>query len=212
MQPTIALKVFGIYLPNRKMTPFDFDFDVIVACDVDNGGGIGFRGSIPWHVKEDMQRFRAITTDAPKNGKRNAVIMGEKTWTSFPVPNDALPGRFKIILSKTFAHYDTINVNLREHVFVTSLDAALELARSMGDVHKIFVIGGTRVYREAIEHPQCGVIHFTRIYRSHEYTYDAYFPFDRMKELTFAEHDVGELKTTPDGSVHYQFSTWSRYV
>jgi len=188
-------------------------FDVVVACDVVNGGGIGYQGRIPWHAKEDLMRFRALTSEAPA-GKQNAVIMGEKTWSSFPVPNRALPGRFKIILSKTFAYYETINVNMSENVFATSFESALEFAKSMNDIHKIFVIGGTNVYKEAIEHPQCGVIYFTYIHRQYQHNispqYDAFFPVDRMKEL-FVEQDVGELKTTTDGSVHYLFSTWCRH-
>jgi dihydrofolate reductase len=139
-------------------------FDVIVAADATNGGGIGFRGRIPWHVKEDMQHFRYITMDAPP-GKRNAVIMGAKTYVSFRVPNDALPGRFKVVLSRTFSYYETINVHWDKRVFVTSFEEAVDCARKKEDIHKIFVIGGTNIYKEALQHPGCGVVYFTDIQR-----------------------------------------------
>lgn len=42
-----------------------------------HGGVIGAAGGMPWHVPEDMARFRAATTGAP-------VVMGRRTWESFP--------------------------------------------------------------------------------------------------------------------------------
>ena len=56
-------------------------FHIIVAHDLNNG--IGIKNSLPWHLPIDMRYFKEITTNA-KNGKKNAVIMGRKTWRSIP--------------------------------------------------------------------------------------------------------------------------------
>ena len=52
--------------------------NLIVGCDVDNG--IAKNGSIPWHCTSDLQYFKQITSDTSDPSKKNAVIMGRKTW------------------------------------------------------------------------------------------------------------------------------------
>jgi dihydrofolate reductase len=53
-------------------------------------GTIGAAGKLPWHIPADLKRFKALTT-----GK--AMIMGRKTFDSFPAP---LPGRRHIVLTR----------------------------------------------------------------------------------------------------------------
>jgi dihydrofolate reductase len=53
-------------------------------------GTIGRDGKLPWHIPADLKRFRALTI-----GK--AMIMGRKTFDSFPSP---LPGRRHIVLTR----------------------------------------------------------------------------------------------------------------
>ena len=53
-------------------------------------GVIGRDGSIPWHIPADLRRFKALTMG-------HAMIMGRKTFESFPSP---LPGRRHIVLTR----------------------------------------------------------------------------------------------------------------
>jgi dihydrofolate reductase len=53
-------------------------------------GTIGNDGTLPWHLPADLKRFKALTM-----GK--AMIMGRKTFESFPKP---LPGRRHIVLTR----------------------------------------------------------------------------------------------------------------
>ena len=53
-------------------------------------GVIGNKGQLPWHLPADLKRFKALTM-----GK--AMIMGRKTFDSFPAP---LPGRRHIVLTR----------------------------------------------------------------------------------------------------------------
>lgn len=58
------------------------------------GGVIGHDGGIPWHVPEDLARFRRLTLGAP-------VLMGRATWESLPDRFRPLPGRQNLVLTRT---------------------------------------------------------------------------------------------------------------
>ena len=56
------------------------------------GGVIGKDGGMPWHVPEDLAHFKAVTSGHP-------VIMGRRTWESFPARFRPLPGRRNIVVT-----------------------------------------------------------------------------------------------------------------
>lgn len=99
------------------------------------GGVIGKDGGMPWHVPEDLAHFRATTTGAP-------VVMGRRTWESFPERFRPLPGRRNIVVTRDEAW--TAEGAER----ASSLDDALALA---GAVTEIWVIGGAALFAEAID-------------------------------------------------------------
>jgi dihydrofolate reductase len=86
---------------------------VVVAATA--AGGIGRDGTIPWNLPSDMAHFRAVTTAVPPDAaaggagaaaagggapaKRNAVIMGRRTWASLPAKHRPLKGRLNVVLS-----------------------------------------------------------------------------------------------------------------
>lgn len=65
--------------------------DAILAR-ADNGV-IGVDGALPWHLPADLKRFKALTMG-------RAMVMGRKTFESFPSP---LPGRRHIVLTRDTA-------------------------------------------------------------------------------------------------------------
>jgi hypothetical protein len=88
---------------------------VLVAAVADNDV-IGAGNTIPWRLKSDMQRLKAITMNKP-------VLMGRKTFASLKRP---LPGRTNIVITRDPA-FDSPGI-----VVATSFEAALGLAqRSM---------------------------------------------------------------------------------
>ncbi len=100
-------------------------------------GVIGEAGDMPWRLPEDMQRFKAITMGHP-------VVMGRRTWESFPERFRPLPGRDNFVITSD-----------RDYVapgatIVRSLDAALDAARAIDD--EVWIVGGGRVYRDAMAH------------------------------------------------------------
>ncbi len=98
---------------------------IVVIAAVAQDGTIGHAGKIPWHIRDDLQRFKHLTFGHP-------VIMGRKTYESIGKP---LPGRRNIVLTQQPG---------RDHF--ASLDAAL---KSCGD-ETIFIIGGAETYRAAL--------------------------------------------------------------
>ena len=55
-------------------------FDIVVAADLD--WGIGKANALPWpKLRGDLQHFKRITSTASE-GRRNAIVMGRKTWES----------------------------------------------------------------------------------------------------------------------------------
>lgn len=100
------------------------------------GGVIGADGGMPWHVPEDMAHFKAITMGAP-------VVMGRKTWESFPARFRPLPGRRNIVITRN----DGWSADGAERA--SSLGAALQLAQDDGP-QRVWVIGGGGLFREAI--------------------------------------------------------------
>lgn len=107
-------------------------------------GVIGRGGRLPWHLPEDMRRFRAHTLG-------HHVIMGRRTHESIGRP---LPGRTNLVLSRD------PRLRIEGCTTVHSLEEALDLARNAGE-EEAFVMGGRAVYEAAL--PHADRIHLTRV-------------------------------------------------
>jgi dihydrofolate reductase len=110
---------------------------VIVAAVAENGV-IGQEGHLPWRLKSEMQRFRALTWGKP-------VVVGRKTYLSFT--KQPLPGRTNIVVSRD------PNFAVAGALVTSSLVNALETAR--GDalrrgVDTVVVLGGADIYKQTL--------------------------------------------------------------
>ena len=131
--------------------------------------GIGYKGSIPWNLKNEIAYFGKITTSTSKPGVNNIVIMGRKTWLSIPPQSRPLKNRINIVLSQTEKKI------AGAHHTAKSVDAAIYLIKENEIVHEhIFIIGGERVYKEAIESNHCQKFYLTRI--DGDFDCDTFFP------------------------------------
>ena len=94
---------------------------------------IGRDNALPWHLPEDLRRFKALTTG-------QAVIMGRKTWDSLPAKFRPLPNRLNIVVTR--------NRDYRAEgaTVVGSLDAAIHASQTLTP----FVIGGAELYAHAL--------------------------------------------------------------
>ena len=112
------------------------------------GGVIGAGGAMPWHLPEDLKHFSRTTKGSP-------VVMGRRTWESFPPRYRPLPGRTNIVITRDDGFAADGAVRARD------LPDALRLAREVLETQPaptIWVIGGGRVYREAMAQAQLLVV------------------------------------------------------
>ena len=115
---------------------------LIVAMDQANGIGKG--GRVPWHLHDDLQRFKRLTLG-------HHVIMGRKTFESLGRP---LPGRTNIVITRKTGYA------IPAGLIAGSLNKALELAEEAGET-EAFVIGGGEIYTQAL--PLAQRIYMTRV-------------------------------------------------
>lgn len=132
---------------------------IVVIAAVAENGVIGRNNTLPWRIRSDLARFRAITMGKP-------VVMGRKTFLSIGKPLD---GRTNIVVSRNAA-FAASGV-----VVAPSLAAALLAAR--GDAlrrgtDEIMVIGGSEIFAAAM--PLAARLDITLVHARPEG--DAYFP------------------------------------
>ena len=51
--------------------------EIVLVVAIADNGVIGNKGALPWHISDDLKRFKALTTG-------HTVVMGRKTWDSLP--------------------------------------------------------------------------------------------------------------------------------
>lgn len=154
-------------------------FNVIVACDVQTTG-IGYNGQIPWSLPPDMRRFYEITTKTVSPANVNAVIMGRKTWES--LKQRPLRGRLNIVVSSSSCPLTTSNDSIYPVQRADSFDDALGIAFTTPDVEQVFVIGGQRLYEEALSEPRCRTVYVTYVQLPKFFLdADTFFPVNVLK-------------------------------
>ncbi|XVF67748.1 hypothetical protein PTKIN_Ptkin10aG0147100 [Pterospermum kingtungense] len=151
----------GNALPDPQRT-----YQVVVAATKDMG--IGKDGKLPWRLPSDLKFFKDVTLTTADSGKKNAVIMGRKTWESIPLQNRPLPGRLNVVLTRS----GSFDIATAENVVICgSLTSALELLAASPyclSIEKVFVIGGGQIFRESLNAAGCDAIHITEIETSIE--------------------------------------------
>lgn len=149
---------------------------------------IGKDNKMPWHLPEDLKRFKQLTMGKP-------VIMGRKTFESIiGYLGKPLPGRENIVVSKSGYKND-----FDAPVF-TSIACAITHAKTRSD-DEIFIIGGAQIYTQSIE--IADKIHLTQIHENVDG--DAFFPPINQKE--WKETDRSDF--TKD-NLKYSFITLNR--
>jgi dihydrofolate reductase len=106
-------------------------------------GVIGRDNGMPWHLPDDLKRFKALTLAKP-------VLMGRKTFESIGRP---LPGRTNLVMTRT------PNWSVAGVIVVPDLDTAL---REAGAAPELVVAGGAQIYALAL--PRAMRIYLTRIH------------------------------------------------
>ncbi|MEM9737724.1 MAG: dihydrofolate reductase [Bacteroidota bacterium] len=106
---------------------------ILIAAQATNRV-IGNQGKLPWHLPDDLRFFKKMTSG-------HAIIMGRKTYESIGYP---LPNRLNIVLTRNRSYIAHANCWV-----AYTLDQAFFDASKAG-MSKAFVIGGAKVYQEAV--------------------------------------------------------------
>lgn len=157
---------------------------VIVATG--ENGEIGIGGQMIWHLREDLKRFKRLTSGFP-------VIMGRRTWES--LPKRPLPDRRNIVVTRN-PFYQALGAEI-----FPSLEEAIA---SCAGAREIFIIGGGEIYRQSM--PYASTIHLTRVLASSPEA-DTFFPMPGEDEWILTECEAEGV--TPEG-IPFRFETYKR--
>ena len=125
---------------------------IIVAAGEHNE--IGKNNDLIWHLRDDLKRFKALTSG-------HHIIMGRKTFESFPKP---LPNRTHVVISRQANYKAPEGV-----IVVNSLEDAIQVGKK--DTQP-FMIGGGEIYKLAL--PYASKIEITRVHST--FDADTFFP------------------------------------
>lgn len=161
--------------------------ELIVAAA--ENGVIGRAGALPWRLRADLKRFKALTMGRP-------ILMGRKTYESIGRP---LPGRTNIILSRAATPAPP------GCVLAQDLAAARQAAaRAPGGDAGLMVIGGAEIYRQCL--PEAKRIHLTLVHANVE----GDTVFDGWRGADWRERDRERHEADADNSFAYSFITLER--
>lgn len=126
---------------------------ITLVAAMDRNRAIGVDGKLPWHLPDDLRRFKALTLGKP-------VLMGRKTAESL---RRALPGRLNLVLTRS---------GRVPHAGMQAVASLAEaLARAAGA--ELMVIGGGEVYALAL--PLADLLELTEV-DTRLPSADAWFP------------------------------------
>ncbi|MBN9005007.1 MAG: dihydrofolate reductase [Rhizobiales bacterium] len=165
--------------------------DVVLIVAVAKNGAIGAANGIPWRLKADQQRLKAMTMGKP-------IVMGRKTFISLRRP---LPGRTNIVITRD------PNFSAAGAVVTRSLADALVVAK--GDALRRFateiaVIGGAEIYAASM--PLADRLEVTEVHV--EVDGDTFFP--AIDPSVWQETARSRNKATADDTADYSYVTYRR--
>ena len=102
---------------------------LIIIAALSRNRVIGKNGKIPWHISEDLKRFKRITTG-------HVIMMGRKTFESLGKP---LPNRRNIVVTS------------RQIAGIETYGTPDEALKALSNEEKVFVIGGGQLFAQTLD-------------------------------------------------------------
>ncbi len=162
----------------------------IVVAKADNRV-IGADNGLPWHLPEDLKRFKEVTMGHP-------MIMGRLTYESIGRP---LPGRKTIVVSSQ-------KLSLPSEVSVVQTlaqaEALGEVEAQKLDVDEVMIVGGAKIYSQYL--PRVARLYVTEVHTCAEG--DAVFP--ELSERYWVESDRQRYSSDSVEGLDYSFVTYDR--
>jgi dihydrofolate reductase len=107
---------------------------ITIVAAVARNGVIGVGGQLPWHLPDDLRRFKELTTG-------HVLVMGRRTYESIGRP---LPDRTTVVVTRRH----TWSADAESVIVAHTVDEALARAAEVDD--DVFVVGGAVVFAEAL--------------------------------------------------------------
>lgn len=141
-----------------------------IIAAVARNNALGKDNKMPWHLPNDLKRFRKIT-----NG--HTIIMGRKTFLSLP---NLLPNRYHIVLTRDKS-FQTKAPNVK------IVHSIAELMEIIDKQEENFVIGGAEIYAQLLPFTQ--KLYLTVIDK--EFAADTFFPEVDYSQWRVLEKQAG---------------------
>ncbi len=149
----------------------------IIVCIARNNA-IGKDNRLLYHLRNDLKHFKELTTG-------HTVLMGRRTFES--LPKGALPNRRNIVLTTQALQWERTET-------YHSLQEALEHCQAD---EKIFIIGGSSVYKEAL--PLAQTLYLTEVDNTPKEA-DVFFPYinkENWEETERQDYPADEQNEKP---------------
>jgi dihydrofolate reductase len=158
---------------------------ITIIAALDTRHAIGKGNAMPWHLPDDLKRFRQLTMGKP-------IAMGRLTAESIGQP---LPGRRNLVITRSGV------APFPGQEAVASLDEAI---KAVGDVEELIIGGGGQIYAQALPIADRAVLTWVDTELPGADTYFPDFPTPGWTEVAREWHD-------PDARHAFGFS-WADYV
>ncbi|MBI3786701.1 MAG: dihydrofolate reductase [Ignavibacteriales bacterium] len=123
---------------------------LIIIAAISRNRVIGKDGKLPWHISDDLKRFKQLTTG-------HTILMGRKTFESLA---RSLPNRRNVVLST------------KEIPGVETYHTLAHALQALENEDRVFVIGGGEVFTQTLE--QADMLYLTLV--DQEVAGDTFFP------------------------------------
>jgi dihydrofolate reductase len=163
-----------------------------------HNNGIGLKGQLPWQISQDLKYFAKVT----KGDGLNAVIMGNKTWQSLPIPKNkprGLPDRDNFVLSCRDQFDMLIHNNHLMKTFQSVADLETYLTKN-AVYEEVWVIGGANIYKQFLDAGKIQKCYIT--YIDADFDCDTFFPDLDMTEWQEIER-TDSYDTTYECNISY---------
>ena len=141
--------------------------DAIAAMCYGNGIGADSQ-RLPWSLPKEYAYFMRVVTRTKDARRKNAIIMGRLTWFSVDPKSRPIGNCLNIIISTSLKSKQELGVendkNLENCEVFVSLEEAMEFLKQKPDlIESVYAVGGTQVYKAAMESSSFGRFFLTRI-------------------------------------------------
>jgi len=158
--------------------------EIIVIAAVSANGIIGKNGALPWHLSEDLKRFKRLT-------QGHTVVMGRRTFES--IGSKPFPNRRHVILTRQ-QYASTKDILYTDKI---------EIIHTIKD-EKIFIIGGGEIYHLFI--PLATRLEITHVHQN--IRGDTFFPLEFLSQFILIKESF--IPSSEIGISSFSFATYRK--